>query len=246
MVAKPLYQRLIDLSGYDGSILVPDNLQGESNVTSLFHKLAEDMYTLFRGTLKCGNLESKVILSPAPVSYTKTTDFDCQTYHLSELIEVCGFISVGDVGSPMAVSRHLILPASATSKPENGALKTDVDVTDDDTTEEGKTPSFCVLLHGALKVENMAALVSLGDNWFGFVYSWADSKKKSNLMLTILTPGSDAVPWLGDLNNLGSARPIRRTKRAASPCARWRRGATPRTAWCGSGRRDSSPTYRRY
>lgn len=65
--AKPLYQRLIDLSGYDGSILVPDNLQNELGVTSLFQKLAEDMYTLFKGTLKCGNLESKVILSPAPV-----------------------------------------------------------------------------------------------------------------------------------------------------------------------------------
>lgn len=49
----------------------------------------------------------------------------------------------------------------------------------------------------------MAALVNLGENWYGFVYSWADSKKKSNLMLTILTPGSDSVPWLGDLNNLG-------------------------------------------
>lgn len=50
----------------------------------------------------------------------------------------------------------------------------------------------------------MAALVHLGPDWYGFVYSWADSKKKSNLMLTILTPGSDAVPWLGDLNHLGS------------------------------------------
>lgn len=138
-------------------------------------------------------------------SYTKVTDFDCQTYNVSELIEVCGFISVGDVGSPMAISRHLILPANTPAKQEGVALKTDVDVTEEGTNEEGKTPSFCVLLHGALKVKDMAALVNLGDNWFGFVYSWADSKKKSNLMLTVLTPGSDAVPWLGDLNNLGSA-----------------------------------------
>lgn len=68
--AKPLYQRLIDLSGYDGSILVPENLQNELSVTNLFQKLAEDVYTLFKGTLKCGNLESKVILSPAPVVCT--------------------------------------------------------------------------------------------------------------------------------------------------------------------------------
>jgi hypothetical protein len=117
------------------------------------------------------------------------------------MIEVCGFISVTDVGSPMAVSRHLVLPASANK--EHLTLSTEIDLTDDDATDEGKIPSFCVLLHGALKVENMAALVTLAENWFGFVYSWADSKKKSNLMLTILTPGSDAVPWLGDLINLG-------------------------------------------
>jgi len=50
----------------------------------------------------------------------------------------------------------------------------------------------------------MAALCILAPNWFGILYSWADNKKKSNLMLTILEPGSDAVPWLGDLTQLGS------------------------------------------
>lgn len=102
----------------------------------------------------------------------------------------------------MAVSRHLILPATSSNRE---CLPTEIDLTDEDGTDEGKTPSFCVLLHGALKVENVAALVTVGDNWFGFINSWADNKKKSNLMLTILTPGSDAVPWLGDLNNLAVA-----------------------------------------
>lgn len=90
---------------------------------------------------------------------------------------------------------------------ENPPLKTtEIDLTaDDDTTDEGRMPSFCVLLHGALKVENMAALVTISENWFGFIYSWADSKKKSNLMLTILMPGSDSVPWLGDLNYMHCA-----------------------------------------
>lgn len=200
--SKPLYQRLIDLSGYDGSIQVPENLQSESNITTLFQKLAEDMYTSFKGVLKCGNLESKIILSPAPVAYTKATDFSSQTYNVSDLIEVCGFVSVADIGSPMAVSRHLILPIGSSQKQESNP--NEIDLTDDNAVDEGSTPSFCVLLHGALKVENMAALVTVGENWFGFVYSWADSKKKSNLMLTVLTPGSDIIPWLGDLNDLGT------------------------------------------
>lgn len=124
------------------------------------------------------------------------TDFNCQTHYVSTSIELCGFIPVADVGSPMAISRHLVLTAK-----ENGVNKLETDAMDDES-DEGRIPSFCVLLHGALKVENMAALVTVGDNWFGFIFSWADSKKKSNLMLTVLTPGSDAVPWLGDLNHL--------------------------------------------
>ncbi|XP_066142418.1 integrator complex subunit 14 [Euwallacea fornicatus] len=202
--SKPLYQRLIDLSGYEGSVQIPDNLQTESNVTNLFQKLAEEMYSLFKGVLKCGRLESKIILSPAPVPYTKVTDFNTQTCNVSDLIEVRGFVSIADIGSPMAVSRHLLLPASASQKSESKSG--DIDLTDDNPViDEASTPSFCVLLHGALKVENMAALVTVGDNWFGFVYSWADSKKKSNLMMTVLKPGSDVIPWLGDLNDLGCA-----------------------------------------
>lgn len=64
--------------------------------------------------------------------------------------------------------------------------------------------SVCVLLHGALKTENLAAMVSLADDWFGFIFSYADSKKKSNLMLTILPPGHEVVPWLGDLRFIGT------------------------------------------
>lgn len=126
---------------------------------------------------------------------------------MNELIEVIGFISLADVGSPMAVSRHLILPASNVGANKENVNNLVMMETDEDPTDEGKIPSFCVLLHGALKVENMSALVNLGDNWFGFVYSWADSKKKSNLMLTVLTPGSDSIPWLGDLNDLHCSDP---------------------------------------
>lgn len=65
-LAKSQLQRLIDMSGYDGTVLVPEQLN-EASVAALFEKLAEDMYVSFKGTLKCGNLESKIILSPAPV-----------------------------------------------------------------------------------------------------------------------------------------------------------------------------------
>ncbi|XP_045483435.1 integrator complex subunit 14 [Harmonia axyridis] len=203
--AKPLYQKLIDLAGYESSLSVPDQL-GEGGVTSLFQRLAEKIYTPFNGTLKCGNLKSKIMLYPAPSHSTQVANIPCENYKISDTIEVLGFIPVPDIGSPMAVSRHLILHAIDAKNPM--AMETEIDLTiDDDMVEEGRTPSFCVLLHGALKVENMAALVALQSScphWFGFIYSWADTKKKSNLMLTLL-PGPYSVPWLGDLKNLGCA-----------------------------------------
>ncbi|KAH1008073.1 hypothetical protein HUJ04_005222 [Dendroctonus ponderosae] len=201
--SKPLFQKLIDVSGSEGSIQIPENLQHEANVTTLFQKLADDMYTSFRGILKCGNLASRIILSPAPIGYTHVTDFSVRPYHISDVLDVYGFVPVADIGSPMAISRHLILPTN--SSRTSVANPNEADITDDNSADETTTPSFCVLLHGALKVENMAALVTVGLNWFGFIYSWADSKKKSNLMITILPPGSDVIPWLGDLNDLGTA-----------------------------------------
>lgn len=102
----------------------------------------------------------------------------------------------------MSVSRHLILPnENATAARPHGS--TDAEKLDNDiksfyskTEEEGTTDhskstdeSACVLLHGALKFENLAAVVLLNDDWFGFVHSYSDSKRKSNIILTILPPG---------------------------------------------------------
>lgn len=133
---------------------------------------------------------------------------------LSKNIEVCGFINVNDMSSPAAISRHLILPIAESSNKENqfdssltGIVKSEAEGQSasegEESNDDGKIPNLCVLLHGALKVENVVALVQLGDDWFGYIYSYADSKKKSNLMLTVLHPGADIIPWLGDLNNLG-------------------------------------------
>lgn len=82
---------------------------------------------------------------------------------------------------------------------------------------EMQKESMCVLLHGALKVENLAALVLLNDNWYGFIYSYADTKKKSNLMLNILPPGNNVIPWLGDLQMLGFAEDLMPGETAAFP-----------------------------
>ncbi|XP_001603754.1 integrator complex subunit 14 [Nasonia vitripennis] len=202
--ALPLYQRLADLAGNDSMVLVPEGSLSKTSVANCFKKLAETNYVSFQGYLKCGHLGSRILLSPPPTPYNKTADFEvAMGLTISKTIEICGFISVADVSSPTSVSRHLVLPlpTEKTQSMQGVSLEEDSDI--EEITDEGKTPSFCVLLHGALKVENMAALCMLNTDWYGFIYSWADTKKKSNLMLTVLEHGTDAVPWLGNLKNLG-------------------------------------------
>lgn len=41
-------------------------------------------------------------------------------------------------------------------------------------------------------------------DWFGMLHSWADSKKKSNLVLTTFYPGEN-ISWLGNMQKLGPA-----------------------------------------
>lgn len=83
---------------------------------------------------------------------------------ISKEITLCGFVDLVEVASPPAISRHLVLPVHGVSS-SKGTAANDTSITelnkvdgepDEDLTalssEEGKNPSFCVLLHGALKV----------------------------------------------------------------------------------------------
>ncbi|XP_012277266.1 integrator complex subunit 14 [Orussus abietinus] len=217
-VGLPLYQRLVELAGGDSTVMIPEGPLTKNSVVNCFQKLAESNYVSFQGYLKCGHLGSRILLSPAPLPYVKKTDFELVTgLIISKTIEICGFISVADVGSPSAISRHLVLPVSTEKTPSMQGISLEEDSDTDDNGDEGKVPSFCVLLHGALKVENMAALCLLNSDWYGFIYSWADTKKKSNLMLTVLEPGSDVVPWLGNFSNLGPIESSNKTSEAAFP-----------------------------
>uniref|UniRef100_A0A240PLP3 Integrator complex subunit 14 n=1 Tax=Anopheles christyi TaxID=43041 RepID=A0A240PLP3_9DIPT len=269
-----LYQQLLDVSGQKGQLFIPrmkmkheesagdgeaspntgddgeDTLRQLTRASSLevFETMCDTNYRQFEATLRCGGyfrLEDPITVWPAPLPYTARDVLGAETTKLmSRRLEVCGFVRMADIGSPMSVSRHLILPRSITTTSGsaeqteggkaavNSALKNghghssaeerlEADIkafyAKSDTGEHHQhdehhgldgadvsKESVCVLLHGALKVENMAALVLLGDNWYGFIYSYADGKKKWNLMLNVLPPGNDVVPWLGDLRYLGT------------------------------------------
>lgn len=236
--ATQYYQQLLDISKQKGALFLATNDESKISkedegslvlnkavVEKIFKNMSEANFKPFEALLKCGGyskLESNVLIWPSPIPYITKDVFGVETKRfISRKIEICGYLNLSDIGSPMTLSRHLILPRigdqSKLSKNEFEKLETDIKTfyskVDGNITEEEGTShdsndsnkeSVCVLLHGALKIENVAALALLNDNWFGFIYSYADSRKKSNLMLTILPPGHDVVPWLGDLRYLGT------------------------------------------
>ncbi|KAG1700932.1 Integrator complex subunit 14 [Nymphon striatum] len=296
----PLYEKLLEINGCGGSIQVPESLTIKS-VQQTITKFTNAHYQAFHGTLKCGNLNSLITLFPSPVNYEKAHDFSTVKRKIASEINVCGFMDMSDIGSPCAFTRHLVLPIAPNSDDESTNQKdtNKVDASDNGSDEEtstsssddGKVPNFCVLLHGSLKVETMVAICEVGtgdldgrpllssgpiwadddddefvaaildfddektlgfdedypsdeletdsddnvdndndsesdsdnpvdrlpvrpvighnldsgwnkkEDWYGMLYSWADTRKKSNLMLTVFEPG-DSIPWIGSFKEL--------------------------------------------
>lgn len=54
------------------------------------------------------------------------------------------------------------------------------------------------------QLEGMVAICKLGEpDWFGMLFSWSDSKKKSNLMLSTFKCGANSVAWLENFHMFG-------------------------------------------
>uniref|UniRef100_A0A3B3Z9W1 Integrator complex subunit 14 n=1 Tax=Periophthalmus magnuspinnatus TaxID=409849 RepID=A0A3B3Z9W1_9GOBI len=198
-------EELLCLSGGDGQIFTVDGQICMKSVQAMFGKLIDYAYTPFHAVLHCGNLSSDVQVFPRPEPLIVDEEVEPMPRAVSSDLEIVGFVEIADIASPPVISRHLVLPI---------AVNKDVDEVNTGATEEleeeastsqmaGKSPNFCVLLHGSLKVEGMVALVQLGLEWFGMLYSQADSKKKSNLMMSLFEPGPDPLPWLGKISHLG-------------------------------------------
>lgn len=204
----------------------------ERSVIKMFKAMCDANYKPFEAVLKIGSymkLEaSPISLFPEPLPYTSKDIFGVETTRvISNRLEVCGYIKIADLvgsgGSPASVSRNLIFPRVESSTKKSGSelekLESEMksffvkSTTAEDeessssmsTTDVTTKESAIVLLHGALKVENMAALVLLADDWYGLAYSYSD-KKKCNLMLSILQPGVNVVSWVGDFRFLGLLR----------------------------------------
>lgn len=160
------------------------------SVIKLFKQYADKYFLPYRGNLICGELVAKISLSPSPLMHTSNCNIVVghnATYtklvglngKFPTELNVCGFLDVTNIHAPPILSKHLVLDedpilsdpeadATITAKPskqkklENGATGEG---------NESKKPSFRVLFHGSLKINNLLALVQLGwVNCTGLVY----------------------------------------------------------------------------
>ena len=201
-----LYEKLIDRCGLRGQVLIPNAESPQQSLTrnsveKCVQTLIDTHYQPFIGRMTLGDeLASQITLCPPPSKYRQVKEFNVVEANIEDNLDIKGFLTLADVASPPVVSRHLILPYSNLN-----------------TEDDSRTPSLCVLLHGALKVSSLCALVQVSKNWFGIIFSHADSKKKSCLMLALFEPGDEPVPWLGNLQRLGPLEEMNATSQEPFP-----------------------------
>lgn len=63
------YERLLEINKYGGQVYVPDSILTHQSVETMFKSMANDYFTPFLSTLKCGNLTCPVQMFPAPDVY---------------------------------------------------------------------------------------------------------------------------------------------------------------------------------
>uniref|UniRef100_A0A8C4Q4C6 Integrator complex subunit 14 n=1 Tax=Eptatretus burgeri TaxID=7764 RepID=A0A8C4Q4C6_EPTBU len=198
-------ERLVELNNGQGKVYTLEGSISIKAAQAMFCKLIDDAFSPFLSVLHCGHLSSEVHLFPRPEPIVPENQLEPHPITVSADLQIVGFIEIGDVASPPVLSRHLVLPTSSTKDggDEGGAPHVEDGGEEEVSVQKaGSRPSFCVLLHGSLKVEAMVAMVQLGPEWLGMLHSQADSKKKSNLMLSLFYPGTEMMPWLGRLDRL--------------------------------------------
>lgn len=197
--------QLLSLNGGGGQIFTMEGPLCLKSVQAMFGRLIDQAYSPFHAVLRCGNLSSDVQVFPRPEPVVVDEEVDPVPRTVQTDLEIVGFIEIGDISSPPVISRHLVLPIAVNKEGDDVGSGNPEDAEEETSANQmaGKSPNFCVLLHGSLKVEGMVALVQLGPEWFGMLYSQADSKKKSNLMMSVFDFGPEPLPWLGKVSQLG-------------------------------------------
>ncbi|KAF3688780.1 Integrator complex subunit 14 [Channa argus] len=169
-------EELLRLSGGDGQIFTTEGPLCMKSVQAMFGRLIDYAYSPFHAVLHCGNLSSDVQVFPRPEPVVVDEEVEPMPRTVSTDLEIVGFIEIADISSPPVISRHLVLPIAVNKEVDDVGTGATDELEEEPSASQmaGKSPNFCVLLHGSLKVEGMVALVQLGPEWYGMLYSQAD------------------------------------------------------------------------
>ena len=159
------YRDLIKLNNNNGEIYIPERPLSNGHVEQVFQKIIKTHYEIYAGTLFCGNLNSQVTLLPFPNFKNSWLNILCSyrpekknipNMKMPTELHIAGFLDIADISNPPYISRHVVLPIPKNAKANDGNKAQQA------TEEDARSPSFCVLLHGSLKIEKMVAVVHLG------------------------------------------------------------------------------------
>lgn len=214
---KQYFEKLIDLNDKKGELFIPESLSLNA-ISKCFQRLLNTRYSKCEALLKCGHFQSQIVLFPPPLIHNTFASLSNAYKHpadvenfaklkLKSTLKVLGFLDLQDFAHPPFFSRHLVTPVysdeEANNQETNGVVSSIF--SGNKPKELGFQPSFCVLLHGSLKMEKMGGIVRLSENWYGMLHSYSDNKKRCSLMLSLFEPGASSIPWLGNLKQLGPA-----------------------------------------
>ena len=160
-------------------IVRPSGPLTPESVIKLFKQYSEKYFVPYHGKLICGELLSKISLAPSPLAHTSNCNIvvghnntyaklDGLNGKFPTELNVCGFVDVSNIHAPPVLSKHLVLDEDPIlSEPESdtgGAKPCKQKKLENGTAaenDESKKPSFRVLFHGSLKINNLLALIQL-------------------------------------------------------------------------------------
>lgn len=155
---KTRLQQLCQTAGIpEANVFIPPAPLSVESVLSTFRQLAKTHFQPFHGTLKCGQLRSRISLVPSPSMHKSTFGIQvAPDQHFPRLeeglcgqkypteITVCGFLDISSISTPPFYARHFVLdpnesPSSGRSR--SGSDRSEVVTTPSILSPKTPTPS---------------------------------------------------------------------------------------------------------
>ena len=126
-------QQLCETTGIpETNVFIPPAPLSLESVLSTFRQLAKTHFQQFHGTLKCGQLRSRISLVPSPAMHKSTFEIQLSPdQHFPRLeeglrgqkypneISICGFLDLSSISTTPFYARHFVLDPRESS-PSNG------------------------------------------------------------------------------------------------------------------------------